>query len=166
MVQQDHGNSFAQKGNSGGNGNGGKHYDKKFWQDKTCHKCGKKGHPANACTNPRAEKDDDDKSRSSTSSRSSSSSKAKLKALQKDYKKTKKTFATLQTQIEELEEQSDLSNSEEESEATYLIFHPEAALKPSDREVDRSTGVLKESAKQFPQKRKKGSHSEEPLDLN
>jgi hypothetical protein len=42
-----------------------KDFDKEFWKDKECYRCGKKGHPANACSvkPPKAE-DDDDKSKS------------------------------------------------------------------------------------------------------
>ena len=38
-----------------------KDYDKEWWKDKECYRCGKKGHPATACT-VKPPSDDDDKS--------------------------------------------------------------------------------------------------------
>ena len=36
-------------------------YDKKYWKDKECYNCGKKGHPANHCKKPKkARKRDSD----------------------------------------------------------------------------------------------------------
>jgi hypothetical protein len=72
------GSAFAQKGNKGnkgdkgdkdkghrtGKGKGKELSDEEYWQDKTCFKCGKKGHPAPDCPNA-DDDDDDDKSRSS-----------------------------------------------------------------------------------------------------
>jgi len=92
QVTQDYGNSFAQRGGAGGEGRNGDSYDKKYWKDKECYKCGKKGHPASHCRGPpkNTDKDDDDKSRSSKSSKSSSSSKSRIGKLQKDLKKKKR----------------------------------------------------------------------------
>ena len=46
-VVTSQGSSFAQ--GSGGNRNRQSTYDKKYWKDKECFKCGEKGHPASAC---------------------------------------------------------------------------------------------------------------------
>ena len=58
-VTEEHGNSFLQyncggrgeRGGRGGrsNGSGNVHYNKQYWKDKTCHGCGRKGHPKWAC---------------------------------------------------------------------------------------------------------------------
>jgi hypothetical protein len=57
-VTHSEGTSFAQKGGRGGgnqssSGNGkgrdSSTYDKKYWNDKECYKCNKKGHPATHC---------------------------------------------------------------------------------------------------------------------
>jgi len=64
-----HGTAFAQKGgrpkrgdekkgSSGGKHDKKKEYDKKYFKDKPCFKCGKKGHPQSHCP----QKDDDDDS--------------------------------------------------------------------------------------------------------
>ena len=48
------GTSFAQLDNKAP-------YDKKYWKDKECYNCGKKGHPANHCKKPnKARKRDSD----------------------------------------------------------------------------------------------------------
>ena len=42
-----------------------KEFNKEYWKDKECYRCGKKGHPATACTvKPLKSEDDDDKSKS------------------------------------------------------------------------------------------------------
>ena len=38
-----------------------KDFDKVYWKDKKCYKCGKNGHPATACTAKVIPSDDDDK---------------------------------------------------------------------------------------------------------
>lgn len=115
------GNSFAQRGS------GGKHYDKAFWKDKTCHNCGKKGHPKYACTAPannNANKDSNNSDEASTNSKSSKSSKSTkaskadaLKHMEKQFKKVGKVYATMQNQLQEIKEaDSDLSDSDSEDE--------------------------------------------------
>jgi hypothetical protein len=95
--------SFAQKGGRGGgtrssSGNGKGHdsstNDKKYWNDKECYKCHKKGNPATHC--PKKPSDDDD--RSTTSAASS------VKKLNKDLKSIKKAFTTVNTQLVQLKE--------------------------------------------------------------
>ena len=57
------GTSFAQLDNKAP-------YDKKYWKDKECYNCGKKGHPANHFKKPKKarkrDSDDDDRSVEST----------------------------------------------------------------------------------------------------
>jgi hypothetical protein len=106
--------SFAQKGGRGGgnrssSGNGKGHdsstYDKKYWKNKECYKCHKKGHPATHC--PKKPSDDDDRSTASAAS--------SVKKLNKDPKSIKKAFTTVNTQLAQLKEaDSDISESEGE----------------------------------------------------
>jgi hypothetical protein len=74
-VTHSEGTSFAQKGGRGGgnrsrSGNGkgrdSSTYGKKYWNDKDCYKCHKKGHPAMHC--PNNPSGDDDPSTTSTAS--------------------------------------------------------------------------------------------------
>jgi hypothetical protein len=100
-VTHSEGTSFSQKGRIGGSnrssgGNGKGHdsstYDKKYWNDKECYKCHKKGHPAMHC--PKKPSDDDDRSTTSTAS--------SVKKLKKDLKSIKKSFTTVNTQLAQL----------------------------------------------------------------
>ena len=123
------GSSFAQSGGGGrggrgggsgrgngggrgrGSGNTGKPFDKEYWKEKECFKCGKKGHPASHCP----EGDDDDKSRSSTSS------KASIKKLSKDMTKGMKSMTKAFTQLQTtIEADSDLSDSATEEEDSHF----------------------------------------------
>jgi len=79
--------------------NKGQDYDKKYWKEKTCYKCGEKGHPASS----HQEEEEDDKSRASTKS---------MKKLSKEVKSMKKAFTQLQKTQEE--EDSDISDSDDE----------------------------------------------------
>jgi len=80
VVTQSEGTSFAQKGkNKGGekkksdDKNPKKvEYDKDFYKNRECFRCGKMGHPKSACTVKLKESDDDDKSVGSKRSGSSS----------------------------------------------------------------------------------------------
>ena len=128
-TQESHGGSFLQKG-SHAKGKQGKKpfYDKEYWSDKTCNRCGELGHPgwSGACephNKKKQKKQDDDKS---TRSSKSSSSIAKM---QKKIKQVGKTFANLKKDLEQIkEDESDLSDSDSESEdgdedeASYLNF--------------------------------------------
>jgi hypothetical protein len=111
-VTHSEGTSFAQKsgqggGNRGINGNGKGHdsstYDKKYWKDKECYRCHKKGHPTTHC--PKKPSDDDDRSTASAAS--------SVKKLKKDLKFINKAFTTVNTQLSQLKEaDSDISESE------------------------------------------------------
>jgi hypothetical protein len=103
-------NSFVTKG-----GDDESSYDKGYWRNKECYKCGKKGHPSSHCKSNK-ESDKKDKDDSSKSSSSSKSNKSSLDKLKKEFKKTKKTFATMQSQIEEIANDSDLSESSEDED--------------------------------------------------
>ena len=81
-------------------------FDKKYWKDKECYKCHKKGHPASHCENTG---DDDDKSVSSATSKS-------VSKLKKDFKKMMKAFAQLK------EEESELTESDSDEETSHLQF--------------------------------------------
>ena len=44
-----------------------KEFDKEYWKDKECYRCGRKGHPATTCSvKPLKDMEDDDKSKSSS----------------------------------------------------------------------------------------------------
>ena len=142
----EHGNSFLQndrggRGGRGGhvgrsNGSGNVHYNKQDWKDKTCHGCGKKGHPKWACQKQiSGEKDEvkDDDDRSSRSNRSSESNSSKLSKLKK---RMKKSFTTMNTHIEELEDQSEISDSDKSDSMLLKV-------------VDMRSTVLKEQHNTF-----------------
>jgi hypothetical protein len=102
-VTHSEGTSLTQKGGRGGgnqsssvNGKGRDFstYDKKYWNDKECYKCHKKGHPATHC--PKKPSDDDD--------RSTASAARSVKKLKKDLKSIKKAFTTVNTQLAQLKE--------------------------------------------------------------
>jgi hypothetical protein len=67
-------------------------YDKKYWKEKECYKCHKKGHPATHC--PKKPSDDDDRSTASAAS--------SVNKLKKDLKSIKKAFTTVNTQLAQL----------------------------------------------------------------
>jgi hypothetical protein len=110
-VPHSEGTSFTQKGGRGGgnrssSGNGKVHdystYDKKYWIDKECYKCHKKGHPAMHC--PKKPSDDDGISTASAAS--------SVKKLNNDLKSIKKALTTVNTQLVQLKEvDSDISES-------------------------------------------------------
>ncbi len=66
-----------------------KDYDREWWKDKECYRCGKKGHPAAACT-VKPPSDDDDKS-----SRSSKLASSVMAAIQKSMKTMGKAMTQL-----------------------------------------------------------------------
>jgi hypothetical protein len=120
-VTHSEGTSFAQKGGRGGgnqssSGNGKCHdsstYDKKYWKDKECYKCHKKGHPATHCPKKPSEGD-----HSSMASAASS-----VKKLKKDLKSIKKAFTMVNTQLTQLKEaDSDISESEGEEVSHFQV---------------------------------------------
>jgi predicted transcriptional regulator len=100
-------------------------YNKKYWKDKHCYNCNKKGHPSSHCPQ-KNNKNHDQKSVSSKMSKSSKTSKSsrtssKAKSINAAQKKLKKSFATLTSRIDELtKEDSDLSISDDEEEASHF----------------------------------------------
>jgi hypothetical protein len=116
-VTQSEGTSFVQRSGRGGgrgggrgsNGNGKSHdssaYDKKYWKDRECYKCHKKGHPATHC--PKKPNEDDDRSLAITYS--------SAKKLKKDLKSMNKAFTMVNTQLAQMKEaKSEISESEGE----------------------------------------------------
>jgi hypothetical protein len=120
-VTHSEGTSFTQKGRRGcgnrsGSGNGkgrdSSPYDKKYWNDKECYKCHKKGHPATHC--PKKLSDDDD---CSTASAASS-----IKKIKKDPKSIKKAFTKVNTKLAQLKEaDSEISESEGEEASHFQV---------------------------------------------
>jgi hypothetical protein len=121
-VTHSEGTSFAQKGGRGGSnrsssGNGkgrdSSTYDKKYWNDKECCKCHKKGHPETHC--PKKPSDNDD--------RSTASAAISIKKLKKDLSSIKKSFTTVNTQLAQLKEaDSDISESEGEEASHFQVY--------------------------------------------
>jgi hypothetical protein len=104
------GTAFAHKGGTGDDPKDREPFDKKYWKEKECYSCHKKGHPATHCP---ASEEDDDKSRASSAS---------VKKLTKDLKSMKKTVRTVNTQLQQLrEEDSDLSDSDTEAKKRRRI---------------------------------------------
>jgi hypothetical protein len=120
-VTHSEGTSFAQKSGRGGgnrsiNGNEKGHdsstYDKKYWKDKECYKCHKKGRPAMHC--PKKPSDDDNRSTASAAS--------SVNKLKKDLNSTKKAFTMVNTQLAQLKEaDSDISESEGEEASHFQV---------------------------------------------
>ena len=123
-IPASEGPSFVQGDPNKGNGGRGGHnkrggddkiYEKKYWKDKECYKCGKEGHPESYCTKNKKDKDYDDNSTRSTSSRASK------KKLSKDVNKMSRAFTTVNTQLKNTKEaDSDLSDSEDEGKASHF----------------------------------------------
>jgi hypothetical protein len=115
------GTSFTQKGGRGGgnrsrSGNGKCHdsstYDKKYWKDKECYKCHKKGHPETHC--PKKTSDDDDRCTASAAS--------SVNKLKKYIKSIKKAFTTVNTQLAQSKEaDSDISELEGEEASHFQV---------------------------------------------
>jgi hypothetical protein len=146
------GTAFAQRG-----GRTSETFDQKYWKDKECYHCNKKGHPSTHCPDKKK------KSKSSTSSsktteddasRSSKSSKSSVKSITKMQKKLKKSFATMQSKIEELDnDNSDLTDSESDDEETsHFQFqtptcHPFQGVRRTKETAPHKTpGVKKKEA--------------------
>ena len=71
LVTPSEGTSFAQKGKKSDEKKSGGdkvEFDKEFYKDKECFRCGKKGHPKAACTVKLTPADDNKKSTKSTKS--------------------------------------------------------------------------------------------------
>ena len=110
LVTPSEGTSFAQKGKkSDAKKSGGDQveFDKEFYKDKECFRCGKKGHPKAACTVKLTPADDDekstksDKSSKSKGSSSKGSSKSDIGKMFGDMNKTIKTFGKAMSQVSE-----------------------------------------------------------------
>jgi hypothetical protein len=113
-ATQSEGTSFAQGGGGRGRGGGDRieSFDKKYWKDKECYRCNKKGHPASHCPE-KGKSNDDDKSVASAAS--------SVSKLRKDFKNIKKAFNTVNTQLKQLkEDESDLSDSGDEEETSHF----------------------------------------------
>jgi hypothetical protein len=80
------GSSFAQKGGRGDKASTRSTFDKEYWKNKECFRCGEKGHPASSCT-----KDDDEDNNKSLASQAKS-----MKQIFKKVKSMKKAFTQLQ----------------------------------------------------------------------
>ena len=133
-TTQSEGTSLVQKEDKrkGGGKDKDKTFDKKYWKDKECYKCHKKGHPASHCPST---DDDDDKSTKSTSSQASS-----VKKLTKDLKSMKKAFTTVNTQLKQLkEDDSDLSDSDSEEDSHFQLSLHSHSL---NRELQNSSSKL------------------------
>jgi hypothetical protein len=118
-VTHSEGTSFAQKGGRGdgnrsssGNGKGrdSSTYDKKYWNDKECYKCHKKGHPATHC--PKKLSDDNDRSTASAAS--------SVKKLKNYITSIKKAFTTVNTQLAQLKNADPDISESEGKEASYF----------------------------------------------
>jgi hypothetical protein len=117
------GTAFTQKGGRGGSN---EPYDKKYWKDKECFKCNKKGHPSSHC-NTASGGGESRNSKSTSASKSTKTPKSdddkslssKSDTITKLKKQMKKSFATMAVKIEELEhEDSDITNSDSEADKT------------------------------------------------
>jgi hypothetical protein len=103
--------SFTQMGGVGGRGGKGRgplNFDKKYWKEKTCFNCGKKGHPSSSCTKTAVTKDND-----------SASIAHSIKKIAKDTKNLKKAITQLQKTGKQ---DSDMSDSESEEEDSHFQF--------------------------------------------
>ena len=119
-TAQSEGTAFVQRSGTGGkagagNGKEKEDYDKKYWANKDCFKCGEKGHPASHCPK-KTTTEDDEKSLASTQS--------SVKKLTKELKSMKKAFSQVNTQLAQLQEEaSDLSSdSDTHEESSHFQF--------------------------------------------
>ena len=119
-VVESQGSSFAQQGkggDKGGDGRSGKEYDKEYWKDKTCFKCGKKGHPAYVHDKKgknNNEEDDDDKSTAES-----------VKQLAKSMKNMNKRLTTINTQLGDLQSDNASSVSASDEEGSLNVQYAE-----------------------------------------
>ena len=119
-TTQSEGAAFVQRSGNGGKAGTGsgkdqqEDYDKKYWKDKDCFKCGEKGHPASHCPK-KTNTEDDEKSLASAQS--------SVKKLTKEFKNMQKAFSQVNTQLAQLkEEASDLSDSDTHEEDSHFQF--------------------------------------------
>jgi hypothetical protein len=109
VAASDEGTAFAQKGKKGEAKKDAAdkkvEFDKEFYKDKECFRCGKKGHPKAACTVKITPADDENKSKSPKSNKSASSlisSKSDISKLFGEMNKTLKTFGKALSQVSEV----------------------------------------------------------------
>ncbi len=127
LVTPSEGTAFAQRGKKvdGKKSAGDKvKIDKKFYKDKECFCCRKKGHPKAACTVKLTPADDNDKStKSTTSSTSKGSSKSNIGKLFGEMNKTIKTFGKAMIQVsEEFEHLDDNESIGAQSHAQVAVL--------------------------------------------
>jgi hypothetical protein len=133
-ATQSEGNSFAQR--SGREVDSGKisdysTYNKKYWKNKECYKCHKRGHTA---THFPTKSNKSDKYECYRSLASTASSVDKLK---RDLKSTKKAFTTVNTQRALLKEaNSDISKYEGDDEASHFQVDAAIQLVQVDKEFE------------------------------
>ena len=108
VVAASEGTAFAQKGKKGEAKKDPTdkkvEFDKEFYKDKECFRCGKKGHPKAACTVKMTPADDESKSKAKSNKSSSSSVLSKLDSSKMfgDMNKTLKTFGKALSQVSEV----------------------------------------------------------------
>ena len=130
------GTAFAHKGGTGDDPKDREPFNKKYWKEKECYNCHKKGHPATHCP---ASEEDDDKSRASSAS---------VKKLQKDIKDLKKTVRTVNTQLQQVrEEDSDLSDSDTEEETSHFQFDALQFTQLDPKYEKRNANLFKQGTK-------------------
>jgi len=115
------GTAFAPKGtNSKGNNKDKnnkkgdrevKPYNKKFFADKECFNCGKRGHPADSCPNLSSE-DDKTTSKAKSKKKEGNDDEASVASI----KKLEKGFKKMQTTLTQINEKIDIGNDSDISE--------------------------------------------------
>ena len=92
--------SFAQR-NSNGNPD---FFDKKYWKDKECYKCGDKGHPASHCKTKLYSNRKKKKNEKSSKVYIKSSTHIMVGKMNKDLQNTKRSFTAMECIIKNIEE--------------------------------------------------------------
>ena len=141
VVATSEGTAFAQKGKKGdaqkksGNDDAKFEFDKEFYKDKECFRCGKKGHPKAACTVKLTASDDDKSVKSSSSNKSSSSD---VSTMVKAMNKTVKQLGRALSQVTE-----ELSLSDDSSIGAQSHAQVGRVLSSGHAFACRSTSIKK-----------------------
>ena len=148
VITQSEGTAFAQKAGKAKKGSDKKsdedknekkatEYDKEYFKDKMCFRCGKLGHPKSACKAKPTEDDDvSTKSlRSSKSAKSSSPSKDK-----KVMSAIGKGFRTMGKAMSQIHEEDDSDISDDDSEQSHAQICDASALVFMTKMEQRTTG--------------------------